>query len=113
MVTRVGYFCTAGHTEAGGIRQFLEKIHPDIVWLRRFPAYDKPAPKLGRTLPAPRSTDEGCTGDKLVDKMLERIALYYQGAACDPRRFWERNLGLRSSAMVVAMMRLVRPAGES
>jgi len=82
VVIRAGYFCTAGYTEAGGIKELLEKIHPDIAWERCFPAVDKPAPKLGRPLSTPRAEDSGTTGRALVDRMMDRLARYYRGEAC-------------------------------
>jgi hypothetical protein len=82
VVIRAGYFCTAGYTEAGGIKALLEKIHPDIAWERCFPAFDKPAPKLGRPLSTPRAEDSGTTGRALVDRMMDRLAKYYHGEAC-------------------------------
>lgn len=72
---RVGYFCTAGHTEAGGMQRFLRRIDPDVDWVRCFPAISKPGPKLGR--PAPRHK-QGLSGGALVEEMLSRLKTYHQ-----------------------------------
>jgi hypothetical protein len=77
LVIRVGYFCTAGHTEVGGIQEFLGRIDAgaDVEWERCFPAVQKPGPKLHR--PAPRHA-EGMTGARLVGEMLERLGKYHR-----------------------------------
>lgn len=77
LVIRVGYFCTAGHTEAGGIHHFLRRIdgRPDVTWERCFPAVQKPGPRLGR--PAPKR-GEGMTGDRLVAEMLDRLGRFHR-----------------------------------
>jgi hypothetical protein len=77
LVIRVGYFCTAGHTEAGGIDRFLKRIDSgeDVDWVRCFPAIRKPGPKLGRATPKHRA---GLTGPGLVGEMLERLAEYHR-----------------------------------
>jgi len=72
-VTIVGYFCTGGYTEVGGIQYFLEKINPNIQWERCFPTALKPNPKFKRIDSAPCSEHSGVTGNDLVQKMLERI----------------------------------------
>lgn len=77
---RVGYFCTAGHTEAGGIARFLRRIDEgaDLSWERCFPAVQKPGPKLRR--PAPKH-GEGTTGERLVDEMLDRLEKYHRAGS--------------------------------
>lgn len=71
---RAGYFCSAGHTEAGGMQVFLEKIDRSrVTWERCFPAVYKPGPKLGR--PAPRKEHEGVSGPGLVGAMLARLRM--------------------------------------
>jgi len=80
---RIGYFCTAGYTEMGGIKQFLAKIRADVEWERCFPAVEKPAPKLNRPFPEPRREDSGATGQDLVDRMLERLRKYHSGIQCN------------------------------
>lgn len=77
-----GYFCTAAHTETGGIHDFLQKLDPKVKWERCFPAVRKPAPKLHRPHPVPVSGQSGASGQYLVDTMLELLAKHYHGAAC-------------------------------
>lgn len=73
---RIGYFCTAGHTEAGGMQVFLARIEPlRATWERCFPAVVKPGPKLGRAVPKARA---GLTGHDLVQEMLGRLAKYHR-----------------------------------
>lgn len=83
MVTtiKIGYFCTAGYTETGGIQDFLGKLRPDVVWERCFPAAHKPNPKLGRLAREPRPEDSGVTGRTLVERMLERLERYHRREA--------------------------------
>lgn len=73
-MTRVGYFCTGGHTETGGIEQFLQKINPRVRWGKCLPATLKP-PKFKRGLDARilARDDEGDTGEALLNKMIERL----------------------------------------
>ena len=78
VVIRVGYFCTAGYTEQGGIHAFLGKLRPDIEWTRCFPAFEKPGPKLRKGLPMP----SGITGQPLIERMLSTLEKYYQGDDC-------------------------------
>ncbi len=78
MVIRVGYFCTSGHTEAGGMHQFLQQLRPDIEWHRCFPAFDKPGPKLRKHT----ICQTGTTGQTLIDLMLERLEKFYRGHDC-------------------------------
>lgn len=64
-MVRLALFATGGHTEAGGLTFFLEKLLPDHVSLdRRFPAVDKGPKRAPR--PRPASTDDGVTGPVLV-----------------------------------------------
>lgn len=80
MVIRAGYFHSAGYTEAGGMPIFLQQVCPgdDIDWIRCFPAYEKPSPKLKRTFPEPKMSESGVSGEKLVEKMLERLREHYR-----------------------------------
>jgi hypothetical protein len=82
LVIRIGYFCTAGHTEAGGIDRFLRRIDEgtDVRWERCFPAVQKPGPKLHR--PAPKQ-GEGTTGERLVAEMLARLGKYHRTGSKD------------------------------
>lgn len=80
---RAGYFCSAGHTEAGGMQAFLERIDSSrVTWERCFPAVSKPGPKLGR--PAPRKDHEGLSGTGLVGAMLARLKMRRALAAPGP-----------------------------
>lgn len=73
---RVGYFCTAGHTEAGGMQAFLDRVdHTHAVWDRCFPAVSKPGPKLQRAAPKAK---EGLTGQNLVREMLHRLEMFHR-----------------------------------
>ncbi|MFO0592944.1 MAG: DUF4276 family protein [Polyangiaceae bacterium] len=83
LVIRAGYFCSAGHTEAGGMQAFLEKIGPSrVAWERCFPAIQKPGPKLGR--PVPRREIEGTSGPSLVSAMLSRLRMRRQNLGAAP-----------------------------
>lgn len=73
----IGYFCSGGYSEVGGIQAFLEKVNPNVRWIRCFPAVNKPAPKKGKPLPTPKSSDCGITGEQLKKRMLERIRHNY------------------------------------
>lgn len=78
---RVSYFCTAGHTEAGGMQMFLDRIdRTRAVWERCFPAVHKPGPKLRR--PAPKEK-EGLTGQRLVREMLHRLESFHRAGMPD------------------------------
>jgi len=79
---RAGVFCTAGYTETGGLQEFLRKLRGDVAWERCFPAVDKPAPKLGRTIAAPRREHAGASGERLAGAMLERLREHYSGDRC-------------------------------
>jgi hypothetical protein len=82
-VIRAGYFCSAGHTEAGGMQAFLERIdRTRVTWERCFPAVTKPGPKLGR--PAPRPDHEGLSGSGLVGAMLSRLKMRRDRAGTAP-----------------------------
>lgn len=81
MVTSVGYFCSGGYTETGGIQVFLQKINPALNWKRCFPAVDKPLPRRGRENSTPIRSHNGVTGEKLVEAMLEQLKKY--GFDCD------------------------------
>lgn len=72
MIT-VGYFCSGGHTETGGIKYFLEKINPNIRWERCFPTLDKTNKKQGRMASTHIRGHNGITGEKLVEEMLKRL----------------------------------------
>ncbi|GAX92027.1 hypothetical protein EFBL_3718 [Effusibacillus lacus] len=76
LVTKVGYFCTAGHTELGGLNAFLTKINPRLKWVRCFPTKIKEAPKLNRNYPEFPAEQEGRTGNKLVNEMVKRIRAF-------------------------------------
>ncbi len=78
-LVRIGYFCTSGYTETGGMEEFLKKLLPTARWERCFPAVIKPAPKLRREraatgqvvpLAEPRRAEAGLTGESLQKKML-------------------------------------------
>lgn len=81
MVIRVGYFCSSGHTEAGGIHQFLKNLRPDIEWSRCFPATDKPGPKHRKD--QKKVEPSGTTGATLIDRMIERLKMYHRGSDCE------------------------------
>jgi hypothetical protein len=96
LVIRIGYFCSAGHTELGAralptggvepaaIGAFLSKISAGIEWTRAYPAVEKPGPKPGRARTSFKEpTDGGVTGAALINKMRERLEKYYRGNACD------------------------------
>jgi Domain of unknown function (DUF4276) len=91
LVIRVGFFCSGGDTELGArgfepaaIDAFLRKIGADIAWVRAFPAFEKPGPKLGRARTSLKdSRDGGITGSGLIDKMRDRLEKHYRGPACD------------------------------
>ena len=72
----IGYFCSAGFTETGGMGRFLARINPDIEWKRCFPAVNKPGPKLGAK-PVPRPADQGATGRDLERRMMGRLRRYH------------------------------------
>lgn len=65
----VGYFCSAGYTETGGMAHFLQQINPELKWKRCFPAVDKPNLKQGRTRATPIRVASGVSGNSLVDRM--------------------------------------------
>lgn len=69
-----GYFCSAGYTETGGMKAFLQRINPDITWERCFPAVDKPNLKKGRMKDTPLRKVSGTSGDHLVERMLDIIS---------------------------------------
>lgn len=77
-----GYFCSAGHTEAGGMDAFLRKLAPHVHWQRCFPAVSKPAPKLGRPHAVPSTEHSGTTGQQLVERMLDCLQRHHRGRAC-------------------------------
>ncbi|HFC97061.1 MAG TPA: DUF4276 family protein [Thermosulfurimonas dismutans] len=72
MALVVGYFASAGETEIRALPQFLQKISPNVLWKRCFPAKEKPAPKF-RGYISPKSTERGTTGHNLVRKIKERL----------------------------------------
>lgn len=69
----VGYFCTAGYTEIGSIKVFLEKINPSIKFMRCFPIANKVCLKKGRMSSTPIRSQSGITGKKLVHEMKLRL----------------------------------------
>ena len=83
MVMKIGYFCTAGYTETGGIKQLLEKINPNVRWERCFPAVDKPYLARGRMNSTPIASHNGVTGGELVRMMHERLSRYYKNSDYD------------------------------
>lgn len=76
-MTIVGYFCTGGYTEVGGIKYFLEKINANIQWERCFPTALKPSPKFNRRVNVPCQEHSGVSGSNLITKMIERIGHPY------------------------------------
>jgi hypothetical protein len=76
LVTKVAVFHSGGHTETGGLLEFLRKLEPDVEWMRRLPAVRKPSPKLELDAPGPAQPDSGVTGEDLVDRMIERLAQF-------------------------------------
>lgn len=69
-MTIVGYFCSGGYTETGGMAQFLQRINPELKWKRCFPAVDKPNLKQGRMRATPIGAASGVSGESLVNRML-------------------------------------------
>lgn len=82
MVKKIYYFCTASHTEFGGIDAFLLKINRGIQWVRQFPITIRKAPKPVRsdqrqmTLAKFSEEDEGLTGKNLKARMIQIIKDY-------------------------------------
>jgi len=70
----VGYFCSAGCTETGGMAQFLKQINPELKWQRCFPAVDKPNLKQGRMRATPIRAASGISGENLINRMLRIIS---------------------------------------
>jgi hypothetical protein len=70
----VGYFCSAGYTETGGIAQFLQQINPELKWKRCFPAVDKANLKQGRMRATPIQAASGTSGESLINRMLRIIS---------------------------------------
>lgn len=70
----VGYFCTAGYTEIGSIQGFLERINPDINFIRCFPIANKVCLKKGRMSSTPIHSQNGITGEELINEMKQRLA---------------------------------------
>ncbi|TCP57725.1 hypothetical protein EV586_102169 [Tumebacillus sp. BK434] len=75
-MTTVGYYCTGGYTETGGMDQFLHKVNDQVTWKRCFPAVTKPSPKLKRPDPTPVVSHNGITGEQLVTQMIDRLQKY-------------------------------------
>jgi hypothetical protein len=93
-LVKIGYFCSSGYTETGGMEEFLKKLLPNVRWERCFPAVSKPAPKLrrerqaeGKPMPLaePRSSEAGLTGDVLQRRMMEILKTWHVRRAdpCD------------------------------
>lgn len=88
-----GYFHSVGHTEVEGLRPFLDKISPEIDWIRCFPARNvltAPRPirsdqrPPGRQAPAvAEGADvEGLTGPRLAERMLQVLRQHHRGPQC-------------------------------
>jgi hypothetical protein len=75
-LVKIGYFCSAGYTETGGLDAVLRRVAPDVTWERCFPAVDKPAPKIGRPLPTPVAAHSGVTGEALVKRIIDHFDDY-------------------------------------
>ncbi len=71
---KVRYFTSAGYTETGGLKVFLQKINPNLEWVCAFPPVKKPAPKLNRPYSTPDTNLEGATGSVLASQMLSHVA---------------------------------------
>lgn len=80
---KIGYFCTGGYTETGGIKSFLEKINPNVYWERCFPTVDKPCLVRGRMNSTPVASYNGITGPALVEMMYNRLSKYYKNSEFD------------------------------
>lgn len=76
LVIRVGYFCSGGHTEAGGMQRFLKRINPAIKWEKCFPTVKKTKLVPGAKKSTPIREHSGVTGDALVAQMLNFLAMY-------------------------------------
>lgn len=70
----VDLFCTGAYTEIGGLREFLRRAlaadRDDVDVGLRFPAVEKPGPKVAA--PGPRARHAGTTGRGLEQKMMLR-----------------------------------------
>jgi len=77
-VIRVGYFCTAGYTEIGSIQGFLERINPNVRFVRCFPVANKSCLKKGRISSTPVRTQNGISGVQLVNEMKRLIQLNFK-----------------------------------
>lgn len=80
---KIGYFCTGGYTEIGAIKSFLEKINPNVDWIRCFPTADKPCLVRGRMNSTPIASHNGITGPALIDMMYDRLSKYYKKSDFD------------------------------
>ena len=69
----VGYFCTGGYTEIGSIQGFLERINKNIKFVRCFPIANKVCLKRGRMASTPVRSQNGITGDNLVNEMKQKL----------------------------------------
>lgn len=95
MVIKVGYFCTAGYTELGGLQPFLNKIRPNEVrFIRCFPTGVKQNLKVGRmnTTPVTDKDDKvnnvsGYTGERLFDAMIEKLEQFRDNGYWDEEQF--------------------------
>lgn len=73
---KIGYFCTSGHTEIGGIKIFLEKINPSVQWIRCFPIAIKYKLKEGRTKNTPIMDTNGSSHADLIGHMKQLFRDY-------------------------------------
>lgn len=73
---KVGYYCSAGYTETGGMQTFLERINPNISFIRQFPIANKKDLKKGRMSSTPIRSQSGITGNGLTDEMKSRLSKY-------------------------------------
>ena len=73
LVIKVGYFCTGGYTETGSIQGFLERINPNVRFVRCFPMVNKPCLKIGRMSSTPIRSQNGVSGDELINEMKSKL----------------------------------------